>query len=1209
MGTKSVSDLILNPSKTYEYQYEGTVNFGLGDPRFVESGVKMVCKVKIAGVSDHTFSLQVSDLSYEEFNGIQGRDRFIKSAGITNLITAQLAKPFMFDYAGGHVNNIYASADVSETVVNIIRGILSFFQVTVKTTEKIYDLEEIGIHGKCQSNYAVEEDTKTTEYRITQVVDVSNCREKAALFTGIATAVLDDVSKQRGESIFSTVRYIYNIKPEHGGHVTRAEALEQEFFTPFNVMGGNFRMKSKKEIVLVSVVQSAARGAVGGQDSMESRGNIVFKFGNVGTNVPIMMKKVNDPVQEAVDLIERLAQVHLKQVDNANTEQVIRLYQLMRMVPIEGMKSDTVQVSKEHLHWFLITAVEANNDTILKFLKERFNANDLEPFEALFTVLLTFNHLEASAEMVEMAKEFLGFPISNEYVRNTVVMAYGSLVNKHCAYNTPCPDAAVQPLLEMANKALVAKNNKDMVLVLKALGNAGHPGSIKTIMKFLPGVAANPVDLPPSVLSAAVQAMRLIAARDPHHVQDISVELFFNKNLSSEIRMLAFIMLVDTKPSMALVSTVTTHLMEDTDLHVGSFAYSYLYSLAKSKTPENHFLSTACTTAMKILAPKFGRLGYYYSKAARMDVFNDKYLLGLAAEGFMLKNEPYVMPSEMRMRGKLFFIGRILQTIEFGIRNEGIKELFGKEIPGFKGDFSFGDFLAILNILKKWEHSPDNKPIFSASTRLSGQEWFFTDINKDFIRNIINVRQIMTYEYMNDMSTKPGISWHKAMPLLMADARYIKASCVGLPVEISKYYQVLNGLSVNAMAEVNPPQTGIMDSEVLLKTEGFIGYTKDLWLFYGINTKLFQSGAELKAKSPISFPWKFDATVNIKEKKYSLEFIPSSNEVEFFSFRSDVYAVSRNIEDEGKTTPMIPSSGEAANSTTWSVMRNPQEICAESDAYGIGVCLESEFRKEYRPEQYPLYYLLGYTRFGLKVKKAQAARAVDRIRFEVNGTNPMGMCQLFNTQTKLFQVFRFHFSVIVAAPRLENVILLLLKWVTSESCTIVKAVSMNANEVSDGYEAQMVYKYTDSQSIGQMVVSQAREDSNWKMSAETTMNVADTKAVLKWGVDCKPYEVSVETSSTKERLNAMLAWKVLPDTLAEAGQIIGRFIRHLAFFFGFNWELETNTEKQLTASVVGTSANYYNVEMKFPEVLQQTSSTLIFILETPYPMNETLNHV
>ena len=70
----------------------------------------------------------------------------------------------------------------------------------------------------------------------------------------------------------------------------------------------------------------------------------------------------------------------------------------------------------------------------------------------------------------------------------------------------------------MALDGLARASETDMVLALKALGNAGHPASIKTILRFLPAVAANPVALPARVQSAAVQALRLIAARDPHTV-------------------------------------------------------------------------------------------------------------------------------------------------------------------------------------------------------------------------------------------------------------------------------------------------------------------------------------------------------------------------------------------------------------------------------------------------------------------------------------------------------------------------------------------------------------------------------------------------------------------------------------------------------------------------------------------------------------------
>lgn len=48
----------------------------------------------------------------------------------------------------------------------------------------------------CQSNYVTEMDSETKDLSITQVVDISNCRELAMLNTGMAMAVLDNISKQ-----------------------------------------------------------------------------------------------------------------------------------------------------------------------------------------------------------------------------------------------------------------------------------------------------------------------------------------------------------------------------------------------------------------------------------------------------------------------------------------------------------------------------------------------------------------------------------------------------------------------------------------------------------------------------------------------------------------------------------------------------------------------------------------------------------------------------------------------------------------------------------------------------------------------------------------------------------------------------------------------------------------------------------------------------
>lgn len=61
--------------------------------------------------------------------------------------------------------------------------------------------------------------------------------------------------------------------------------------------------------------------------------------------------------------------------------------------------------------------------------------------------------------------------------------------------------------------------------------------------------------------------------------------------------------------------------------------------------------------------------------------------------------------------------------------------------------------------------------------------------------------------------------------------------------------------------------------------------TKDFWLFYGISTELFQCGSELKSKIPVSIPWRFTAKVNIKEKKFELDFPILKEEFEVASIR------------------------------------------------------------------------------------------------------------------------------------------------------------------------------------------------------------------------------------------------------------------------------------------------------------------------------------
>ncbi|XP_028259009.1 vitellogenin 3, phosvitinless [Parambassis ranga] len=1217
-------DLSLDPKKTYDYKYDGVVNFGLGLPNIAESGVRMMCKVNIIGVSAQTFLLKVSDLVFEEFNGFPGKSSFKPSPKLAQRISAQLIKPFMFDYAGGHVGDIRGAAEISDTVVNIVRGILDFFQVTVKTTQRIYQLEEAGIYGKCQSNYVAEENKETKDLTVTQVVDVSNCREKAAIYRGMAAAVPNKFSKERGESVISTVRYVYTVKPTaEGGLITGAHGLERQHFSPFNVKGGSFKMQAMKEMVLLSVTDTARAVTFG---PMESKGNLIYKFVNAEANIPIVMQNLEDPIPKAIEMVKRLASANSYQIDSATTEDTIKLYQLLRVIPYEGLDVMWKQFAEneEHRRWFLDMIVEISDARILKFLETRFKAADLAPAEAWETLLLSINHLQPIPELVEMAKMFLTMPFSksNIYVWHTVVLSYGSLVYKHCAYYSSCPVAAVQPLLDMAAEALGSGNEEDMVLVLKALGNAGHPGSIKTIMRFLPGVAANPVDLPPRVLNAAVQSMRLIAARDPRSVQDITMTLFLQKNLPSEIRMLAIMILFDTSPSMALVSMVTAHLQEEKDLHVASFAYSYMQSFARSKTPNNHFLSTACSVAVKILAPKFGRLSFRYSKAKLMDWFDDNFLTGTAAEVFMLRSATSIFPTEFITKGKFHSISRILELVELGIQAEGIKELFGTNIPGFKGDFSISDFEAIFKLLQNWDRMPNNKPILSAYSRVFGQEWFYADMNKEFIQSIVRAVSLSAGKesplWAAVEGLQRGVSFHRTKPFLMFEARYFQATTLGLPLEISKYFQVVNGITVNAKASVNPAPTErlgqLLNSEITLESDGFIGYTKDFWVFYGINTELFQCGAELKSKMPVAVPWKFAAKINFAQKKFEVDFPAFNKEFEVFSVSSDVYVVSRNIEEPAlaKITSMMPNtvdshvvpmgpteetsaSQETLAPNTW----HPRtRICAESNIYGLGLCVQFELRRQYYHEEYPLYYFLGFVHTAVTVVPARPNKAVDRIHIEVNaGPNrhPSSAGQVLETLRRLSKDATQHLSSDSASssrgsPQTHQDSELVGSDTAPEAVFNIKAFTVSGNQKPEGYDAAVYYTPQGNIQNAQLIVSQVGEDTNWKMCVEAIANArTEAKAHIRWGAECQSYEISMRAATiahmpaSKPTLKAKVHWTRIPESMAEMGTRIESYIPGMAFFLGFYQEIERNANQEVSASVIVASADSIDVKIKFPK--------------------------
>ncbi|XP_041912175.1 vitellogenin 3, phosvitinless [Alosa sapidissima] len=1207
----------LNPKKTYEFKYEGAVSIGRGMPDLAESGVRLTCNAKITGISAQMFLLQVSNLAFEEFNGIPGKNVFYPSPKLTQRMASELSKPLMFEYVKGRVVDIQAATGVSDTVVNIVRGMLGFFQVTVKTTQKVYELEELGIHGLCKSSYVIEEDEHSTELSVTQVVDIRGCRQRAEISTGMALAIENELSKQRGERIVATVQYTYTVKgAADGGLITKARAQEYQHFSPFDIKGGNSKLLATKSIELLKVTDSTTSPSA---PPAQSRGNLVYKFGTNLQQMPIVLMKLDNPLPKITEMIKKLAQANIYQVDSPTSEDIVSVIQLLRAVTLEDLETLWKQLSGnlEHRRWFLDLITEVTDERVVKFLLNRFRVGDVSPNEAGQTLLVSINHLTVTPEVVEMSKEFIKIPFSKSHpiLWHTVVLSYGSLVYKLCAYIQPCPATAIQPLLDMATGALERNSEEEMVESLEAIGNAGHPSSIKTIIKFLPGISPKAVDLPNRVVSSAVQSLRHITVRDPHTVQDIALSLVVTKTLPAEIRIHAAIILFETKPPLSLLLMITSFLLEEKDAQVVSFIFSLIRGLSRSHTPENHQLSTVCNIAVKILEPKLGRFSFYNSKYLHLDWFSGDLLMGTSTEGYIIKNSRDKIPTALMIKGKFHFIGRILQLLEFGVRAEGLRELFSESNSELK-DIDVTDYAAIMKILSDMKSLPKDKPILTLYSRLFGQEWFFADLDKDIIQQIIKAlsptagKECPAWQMIQDL--QKGISWHWTKPFMVFETRLIQATTLGLPVEISKNYPCVSAITANAKATISPPLKEhlgeLLSSDITLETDGFAGVTKDHFVFHGINTEFFQCGSELKSKTPINMPWKFTLKMNIKERKFEIDFNPPKKVTELFAVNVNIFAVSRNIEEPSlsKMTPMMPKSvvtylpphfpKTSEDEFELADVYHPQsKVCLETSLYGTALCVENEIKRTHYASEYPLYYFLGYTHLAIQLEPVKTKKPVDKIQIKINPGLKDNIPSLHQIMEMIHWVSKnssslFNLSSTGGADGVQSSEPQFLES-TPDPMLVVKALALGEGVKPEGYEAAVYYLPAVQKDNVELIVSQLGMEANWKMCGDAHLDKAEesAKVYLRWGAECQSYDVAVVATKTyqagtKPAVTAKVKWDNLPEYVTNAGKSVEDYIPGMSLLLGFCQRHDANTAHEVSVSIVRESAQSLDIELKTPQL-------------------------
>ncbi|XP_067846962.1 vitellogenin-like [Heptranchias perlo] len=1006
------------------YMYEGVILTGLPESGFNRAGVRIKCGLEIVPLVHKTFLLKVTDFQIQEYNGIWPREPFISARKLTQKLAPEVMKPVKFEYSNGRVGNIYAPADLPGDILNIHRGILNIFGINIKKSQNFYELQEAGIEGVCLTNYIIQENKKANRVIVTKSKDLNYCQEKVMTYTGMAYAHLCPISQQSGRNIRVTSTYTYVLKPTAVGAILqRATVQEVHQFTPFHELDGAAMMEARQNLVLVNIKAAVIHLL---QVQFVERGTVKYHSEEDVLRKPIELMKHQNVEKTIIETLKHLALHNLDKVHSNTPAKFLQLVHLLRSAPNETIANVWANYNRNQFRRWIMFALPAVGTTgALRFLKTKIQQIEVTKAEAAQALVVAMHQVTADLQSLSVVRELfvIAHLQQSSILRQIVYLGYGSMVFRYCAGQSSCPNDILKPLHDMLVEAIAQANEEDIVLSLKAIGNAGQRESIKRIIKLLPGFGTAAERLSLKIQVDALMALRNIIRKDPGKVQAITIQLFMNRRNHPELRMSACAIFLFTEPPLNSLLVLASSLLKETSLQVASFAYSQFRSLARSSLPSLNSLAAGCNVAAKLLSPSFDKLGVQFSRVFHPDLFNYKLMAGASAKVILINNAGSLIPTVLAAKLTGHALGASADLVEAGLRMEGLQEVITKSQAPVRGVPDVKQTQRFMNMFPGGKSLPEKTPLASAYMKLFGQEIAFVEFRKDDIHKAIQSitgvpDKHSTLRKLVDRLQKP-VELHTDGALLMVELRRLVPTCLGLPMELSLHSAAVARATLNVAANVPSSVSSLsqlLNANIQLKAQinpSMAVYTRAVM---GINTPFIQSGLELEAKIHSALPVDVSARINIKERNLKIESAPSQEERQIISLKSEVFAVSRNIENlaAAKLTPILPDTKEASITSQkfeslWHNQKNAQlysgigadgaeglqepqlltprpsvyNTCMRTTKFGFEVCLDAKMENAVFVRHSPLYRLIGAHAAKVLIRPARSETGIEKLVLEI----------------------------------------------------------------------------------------------------------------------------------------------------------------------------------------------------------------------------------
>jgi hypothetical protein len=552
-----------------------------------------------------------------------------------------------FKISNGKVVELYPEANETEWVLNIKRGIISAFQVTLSDTDGTRIVKETDVLGTCE--------TKLTQFTISEdeIIIKKNRDRDTCSKLGVFT-ILPTNENQEAKFVDGTVSAEYTVNKD--GVIQKATTEQNEKLTPLSADAGTVLTTIRQTLILTDtqiptteikfpeefcpVEMSTLKMTVEACDLHEqpTKEGCIADIRNL---IEIMTDiDPHDIPHFFIDLIELMKTCNKTELDSLRREYV-------------QPKAGSNDKKKMDKHSFFLDALTyVGTEPALDLIVDLVTTDDWFTGDWLTDELTTLLDIDISRKS-ELTLSLSFLPVHTtcpclvlDHIlriveqRNTMIakLVLGAVINKVLNMPQPCSvliDKAANFLTRNLNESLknlpghfnvqrdepYRKYYDDAVHTIKALGNAGLPSTLNALKSSFENKA-----LQIEGRAVAVYALQSMAQRVPTKVQDIALEIYSDTREEIEIRIAAFLTFMKT---MTIYSpTPTAKLMQlmnsvwtEPNSYVKSFVCSYWTAIERSENPTLLYLRHTVyyqmrTSGIFLVCPAADK-GYFSSKADR----------------------------------------------------------------------------------------------------------------------------------------------------------------------------------------------------------------------------------------------------------------------------------------------------------------------------------------------------------------------------------------------------------------------------------------------------------------------------------------------------------------------------------------------------------------------------------------------------------------